>query len=186
MPIKSPPFTALSHRKRRAEVMRIKGLIHRERHRCGGLSYDDCDIDAAIAFGSWDWIDILFLGRDPAVYWNAEIVTAHVAFNDAVENAAFDEAWPMLSKAEQAQEAHMETTPNVNANGKVISHTWLRKPEVAYPQFGGLNFGEYLDRRQEEIAQDASPTIFCGYRILPGFRSGIGLKMIVDAEVVKP
>lgn len=40
--MKHKPFTSLSRRRRRARVQHIKNLIHRERHRCGGLHYDDC------------------------------------------------------------------------------------------------------------------------------------------------
>ncbi|MGC6031697.1 hypothetical protein VU661_24955, partial [Enterobacter kobei] len=39
--------------------------------------------------GNWTWSDIVFLDHDPAVFWNAEIITANVAFTDAVEEATF-------------------------------------------------------------------------------------------------
>lgn len=95
------PFTSLSRRKRRAKTFEVKNLIYRERYRCGGLFYDDCDMNAAVASGNWRWSDILFLGRDPAVFWNAEIITASEAFNDRVESIAFDEAWSMLDDDER-------------------------------------------------------------------------------------
>lgn len=55
-------FTSLSRRKRRAKTREIKNLIHRERHHCGGVFYDECDIDEAFACGNWKWSNILFLG----------------------------------------------------------------------------------------------------------------------------
>lgn len=181
---KHTPFSALSRRKRRAKTQRIKNLIHRERHRCGGMFYDNCDIPAAIASGYWNWSDIVFLGRDPAVFYNAEIITAGVEFADRVEQLAFDEAWAMLDAAAQELETNIETVPNLDANGKVISHTWVRKPDAAYPQFGGLTWREYTDKRAAEIARDKPPAVYCGYRIQTGYASGVGLQIMVDAEVL--
>ncbi|MEG2114173.1 MAG: hypothetical protein RRZ38_09810 [Hafnia sp.] len=74
-------FTSLSRRQRRARAQYIKTLIHRERHRCGGLHYDDCEPAEG---HNWSWSDILFLDKDPATYWNAEITTAELARADIV------------------------------------------------------------------------------------------------------
>ena len=175
-------FTSLSRRKRRARALWVKNLIHRERHRCGGIFYDICDIEAVTASGRWSWSDILFTSSDPSIFWNAEIMTTGQHFADLVEEAAFDEAWDMLSDAERDEAAHFETVPNYDASGKVVSRTMVRKPEVKYPQFGGLTKLEYLAKREAEIARDNPPAVHCGYKIMPGFASGIGLRMIVDAE----
>lgn len=161
-------FTTLPRRKRRARVQHIKNLIHRERHRCGGTFYDDCDIEIATASGNWAWSDILFTSANPAVYWNAEIITAGQCFADCVEQIAFDEAWGMLNEAQRNREASIEA----------ISHN------EHYPQFGGLTWSDYAAKREKEIARDNPPAVHCGYRILPGYAGGIGLQMIVDAEVL--
>ncbi|EGM6703824.1 hypothetical protein IIK97_004058 [Salmonella enterica subsp. enterica serovar Nigeria] len=181
---KHKPFTALSRRQRRASTIRIKNLIHRERLRCGGIFYDDCDIPAAIASGRWTWSDILFTSRDPATYWNAEIITAGLKFKDCVEQAAFDEAWAMLNADEQERETTIETVPTYNAAGKIINHRQLPRHEITYPQFDGLTWLEYIDKRTQEIARDNPPAVHCGYRILPGYRAGIGLQMVVDAPTL--
>lgn len=47
----------------------------------------------------------MFLGRDSAVLWNAEIITANVAFADAVEETAFNEAMSRLNTEDQYQAA---------------------------------------------------------------------------------
>ncbi|MDE1488124.1 hypothetical protein KKI90_17745 [Xenorhabdus bovienii] len=157
------PFTSLSRRKRRAKTLEVKNLIHRERYRCGGIFYDDCDMDTASACGNWNWSDILFLGRDPAVFWNAEIITASVEFNDRVESIAFNEAWSMLDDDERRCDLCYKS---------------------AFPQFAGLTWMEYIEKREQEIARENPPVVHCGYRILPGYASGIGLQIIVDVDVL--
>lgn len=120
---KHTPFTSLSRRKRRAATLKIKNLIYRERDTWGGTFYDECDHDQSVASGSWAWSDIVFLGHDPAVFWNAEIITADMAFADAVEEAAFNEAISRLNIESQYQAAHFSTIPDIDDNGKIISYT---------------------------------------------------------------
>lgn len=175
---KHTPFTSLSRRKRRAKTLHIKNLIYRERDRLGGIFYDECDQEVALASGRWTWSDIIFLSHDPAIFWNAEIVTANLAFADAVEDIAFNEAFSKLNAAEKDRMMDRDFIPD--ARGK--SKTWQRKPPVKYPQFDDLTFNDYVDKRAQEIARDHPPTVYCGYRILPGYASGIGLKMVVEAE----
>lgn len=175
---KHTPFTSLSRRKRRAKTLHIKNLIYRERDTQGGIFYDECDQDVALASGRWTWSDIIFLSHDRAIFWNAEIITANLAFADAVEDIAFNEALSKLDTAEKDRMMHRDFTPDVSGNNK----TWLRKPALKYSQFDDLTFSGFVDKRALEIAQDNPPAIYCGYRILPGYASGVGLQMIVEAE----
>lgn len=181
------PFNTLSRRRRRARTQHIKNLIHRERHRCGRLHYDDCDSENAEAIAAgwiWTWSDVLFLGNSPDVYWNAEIITVDVARTDIVENSVFEEAHSMLSQAQLKDEARIETTPNYNAKGKLVSYTIVGRTRVSYPQFGGLTYFDYIEKRQAEVMRDNPPPVTAGYRIQPGYRSGIGLQIIVDEAIL--
>ncbi|WP_449543581.1 hypothetical protein [Enterobacter ludwigii] len=126
----------------------------------------------------------MFLVHDPAVFWNAEIITANVAFADAVEEAAFREAMSRLHTEGQYQAAPFSTTPNIDANGKSISYTLLRRPELHYPQLDGMTIGNFVDKRAQAIVRDNPPPVYCGYRILPGNATGIGLQMIVEVDVL--
>lgn len=184
---KNKSFTTLSRRRRRARTQHIKNLIHRERHRCGGLHYDDCDSENAEAIAAgwvWTWSDILFLGNSPNVYWNAEIITTDVARADIAEKWVFEEADAMLSQNQQEDEARIETTPNYNAKGKVVSYTMVERTRVSYPQFGGLTYFAYIDKRLAEVLRDNPPVVTPGYRIQFGYRSGIGLQIIVDESML--
>ena len=151
---RNKPFNTLSRRRRRARTQHVKNLIHRERHRCGGL------------------------------HWNAEIITIDVARADIVENLVFEEAHAMLSQNQQEDEARMDTTPNYNAKGKVVSHTVVERTRVSYPQFGGLTYFDYIDKRLAEVMRDNPPVVTPGYRIQSGYRSGIGLQIIVEESVL--
>jgi hypothetical protein len=180
------PFTALSRRQRRRKVFALKQLIHRERARCGGLFYDACDIDYYRQHPDhpWRWSDIYFTGRDPAVLWNAEIITARMALEDLISDRVFDEAYQQLSEAERGVEFRFETRPNYNSQGKLVSRTLIHREKPRYARFNGLTFNEYTEQREAEILTTQPPAVYCGYKRLPGFAYGIGLRMVVEAEAL--
>lgn len=181
---KPKPFTSLSRRQRRAETLRVKSRIKRERYPSSVFN-TDCDISFASTMpGGWRWCDIVFLGADPATYWNVTVDTANSHFGSLVADAAFDEAWAMLSDEEKDQSSGAETSPNYNENGKLTSYSYKPKTEREYPQFGGMTMHAYIEKRELEIARDNSPAVYCGYRIEHGYNHGIGLHMVIDAPVL--
>lgn len=183
---KHRPFISLSRRQRRQKVIELKNRIYLERHRCGGIFYDGCDIQHYKDNPDhiWAWSDIYFVGRDPADLWNAEIITVKMARQNAVHDQAFNEAWSMLSQQEQKDEVRYETTPNVNSKGKIVSHTLVHREKQAYEIFGGLTMWQFIEKREREITQAESTEVVCGYQFLPGFAYGQGLRMVVDAEAL--
>ena len=178
------PFTTLSRRKRRKKVLALNYLIHCERFRCGGMFYDECDLDYYHRHPDekWGWSDIVFTGRDPAVLWNAEIITARTALHNMISNCVFDEAYQQLSDADREIEFRFETTPNYNKNGKIVSYTMVTREKPRYAAFNGLTYSDYIQQRKEALLHTAPPPVYCGYKILPGYAYGIGLSMVVDAE----
>ncbi|MEM6158958.1 hypothetical protein AAH446_00110 [Erwinia sp. P6884] len=183
---KHQPFSSLSRRIRRRQVIRLKNLIHKERHRCGGIFYDECDFNRFDDEPGyiWSWSDIYFTGLDPATFWNAEIITAQVAFRDAVHARAFDEAWERLSEPQRECEVKIETRPDYNASGKIVSHTLIPREASQYDAFNGLTFSEYVKKREQEISRDEPPVFYRRYELLPGYAYGSGLRMIVDASAL--
>jgi len=176
-------FSSLSRRSRRQKVIHLKNLIHNERHRCGGIFYDECDFTQFDDEPDhiWEWSDIYFTGLDPADFWNAEIITAQVAFRDAYHSRAFDEACEMLSEQERRNEFNVNTCTNYNFQGKVISHTLVHREACKYDCFGLLTFFEFVEKRELEIMINDPPAIHFGYKFLPDYAYGLGLRMIVDA-----
>lgn len=179
-------FSSLSRRRRRQKVIHLKNLIHNERHRCGGIFYDECDFTKFDDEPDhiWEWSDIYFTGLDPADFWNAEIITAQVAFRDAYHSRAFDEAREMLSKQECDDEFKIKKVPNYNAQGKIISHILVHREACKYDFIGGLTFDEFVKKRELEIVVNGPPVIHCGYKFLPDYAYGLGVRMIVDAPAL--
>ncbi|MEN4889771.1 hypothetical protein [Erwinia billingiae] len=179
-------FSSLSRRSRRQKVIHIKNLIHNERHRCGGIFYDACDFTQ---FDNepdhlWEWSDIYFTGLDPADFWNAEIITAKVAFRDAYKSRAFDEVREMLSDEERENEFKINKVPNYNAQGKIISHTLVHNEPCKYDFFDGLTFFEFVEKRELEIVINDPPVVHCGYKFLPDYAYGLGVRMVIDAPAL--
>ncbi|NIY46354.1 hypothetical protein [Cedecea colo] len=177
-------FTSLSRRKRRKQVIVLKNLIRKERSRCGGIFYDECEFTRfnEASGNIWAWSDIYFTGQDPAVFWNAEIITAQMAFNDAVHSRAFNEAYIRLSEQEREREFKPETRPDYNAKGEIVSHTLVARKAREYAAFDGLTFSQYVRKREQEIARDDPPVIYPRYQYLPAYAYGLGLRIIVAAS----
>lgn len=176
-------FSSLSRRSRRQKVIHLKNLIHNERHRCGGIFYDECDFTQFDDEPDhiWEWSDIYFTGLDPADFWNAEIITAQVAFRDVYHSRAFDEACEMLTRQERENEFKINTLPNYNSQGEIFSHTLVHREACKYDVFGDLTLFDFVEKREIEIVINDPPAIHCGYKFLPDYAYGLGLRMIIDA-----
>lgn len=84
-----------------------------------------------------------------------------------VESLAFDHAKPAPSGE------------FLNDEGQFTA-AW-RLPQ---PQYDGLTRLQYVDTLKTEIVRENPPKIYCGYRILPDYRSGMGLQIIVDTHLL--
>lgn len=146
-------------------MIHLKNIIHNERHRCGGIFYNECDFtqfdDETDRI--WEWSDIYFTGLDPADFWNAEIITAQVVFRDAYHSHAFDEACEMLTRQERENEFKINTFPNYNSHGKIIGHTLARRETCKYNVFGDLTLFDFVEKRGLEIVINDPPVIHYGY-----------------------
>ncbi|MEG2114174.1 MAG: hypothetical protein RRZ38_09815 [Hafnia sp.] len=60
----------------------------------------------------------------------------------------------------------------------------INDPRRSYSQFDGVTFSEYVSKREVEIVRDTIPPVQCGHQIRPGYRGGIGLKIIVAEPVL--
>ncbi|MFA1644782.1 MAG: hypothetical protein ACDS79_04735 [Enterobacteriaceae bacterium] len=175
MTLKLPkPFSTRSRSQRKSTTFRVKHQIQRASDRCGGLFYDQCDVAVMAESGRWTWSDIIFLSADKATFWNATILTASDVFTSEVENLA-------LERASAIKTVSADILRDEETGRRTLDLSPLREPMDA---FGGLSWSAYVEQQEEEIARNSPPAVYCGYRILPGFRYGIGLEMIVDADVL--
>lgn len=180
---KSPTFVSLSRRKRRRIVIKLKNKIYQERSHCGGIFYDECCMSQSTGQSKhvWGWSDICFVGKDPAVLWNAEIITAQVALDDAIRTIAFEEALRLTEVSEGQKDVQMMKLTGSDIKDKIISCGESDKTTQNYHVLGGLTFFQYVQKREREIAFKNPPLVYCQYQYLPGYVYGLGLRMVVDA-----
>lgn len=175
-PRKRRLFEALPRHKRRDEVIRLKNLMRRDCALFGGRfisrtlleeGRDPLDAQACICY---------FPGRRPDVLWNALIRTAREAFWDAVGDAARGQARAMLGPSlPRTPESTFERLPGGGYT--------LRPPE-RYEAFGGLTMAEKVEQLSEQIIGECPPPVRESFRVRPGYTWGIGLEIVVDAELI--
>ncbi|MBC6503490.1 hypothetical protein GW742_18720 [Citrobacter freundii] len=180
---KRPTFVSLSRRKKRRIVIKLKNKIYQERSQCGGIFYDECCMDqsAGQSGNVWVWSDICFVGKDPAVLWNAEIITAQAVLDDAIRTIAFKEALKLTEVSEGQKDVQMMKLTGSDKKDIIISFNEPGEATENYHVLGGLTFFQYVQKREREIALKNPPLVYCRYQFLPGYVYGLGLRMVVDA-----
>ena len=174
------PFGALSARRRRDAFIRLRRQIFRTTPTYGGLFTSDQLLeDPERPDARSRWMDIVFLGLDGRTVWNAEIVTADLAFEDAVEALAWARVEARLTPEELAEEFRMERKP--------VFMKGLKLWEIRFPEprpravLGDLTLRAYEEKLKAEIRAQEPPAIHESFALDPSFASGVGLSMVVDA-----
>ncbi len=177
-----PPFVSLPRHRRGDAVIRLKGEMRRAAGEYGGRFLSDVLMrDPDQADRDMHWLDFYFPGSDRFTLWNAEIVTASLAFSDAVRNAAYARAWDAMSDADQERESTRSLEPaDRSRTGKVLSYPWVQREPVRYAQFDGRTFSEQVDLLEASIPDNEPPAIHASFRIDRSFVHGIGLYIVVD------
>lgn len=80
------PFTSLPRHKRNGAFIKLKGEIKRETESYGGMFTSPLVLDES---RESQWFDFYFLGLDKFTIWNATIITAKQALQDAAEDMAY-------------------------------------------------------------------------------------------------
>lgn len=176
-------FYQLSRRKRRSLVIDLKNKIHNEKKEYGGKFLSD------ILFNTLDnnkeyrrtrhWIDVYFPSKkDPAVLWNATIITCLQEFEDKIENKAFEKAREGLTKEEFEEIIDLKTVP-VNI-GNIIVHEVVSKEQEGKEVFNGRTYYEEIDFQKENNITDNSFEIKERYEIYKDYTYGIGVTIVVN------
>lgn len=183
---KRPPFITLPRHRRSDEVIRLKGKIRRDADLYGGRFTSHLVLNEPDRPDLYNqWFDFHFPGKDRLTTWNAEIVTARRAFWDAAHNEAFARATTQLAASELDKEAKLEFEPaDVSRTGKILSYRMVRQEPVRYKQFGGLTLTEQVDQLEAEIVRDDPPVIYESFRLDRSYAYGIGLRIVLDVDVV--
>lgn len=173
-------FGALPARRRRDAFIALRWRIFRTAPTYGGLftSHQHL-VDPERPEAPNRWMDILFLGQDGRTIWNAEIVTADLAFEDAVTDLAWERTRALLTEAEFAEEFRMESEPIFRGGVKL----WrVRFPEPRpHAALGGLTLRAYEERLKARIRAQEPPPIHESFALDHSFAYGAGLTITVDA-----
>lgn len=181
-----PPFVSLPRHKRSETVVRLNSRVRRTAADYGGrFTTDVLMADPASADRPSRWLDFCFAGTDRLTVWNAEIITASLAFEDAVQDQARSRAWSMLSDDEQTRQAHRDFEPaSRSRTGKVLTYRMVERAPIRYPQFDGRTLNEQIDLLEAAIIRDEPPAIHEAFRLDRHYVYGIGLYIVVDAPAI--
>jgi hypothetical protein len=153
-----PPFVTLPRHKRGNAVIRLKGKIRRDAVEFGGrfTSEDGLNLSDGHDFRS-QWFDFYFPGTSRFTLWNAVLVTARLAFWEAVHEKAFGQAYAAFNDSESDRG---------------------RAP------FGGRTVREQVDFLEAKIIQENPPTIRESFSLDRSYVYGIGLHIVMDVDVI--
>lgn len=180
------PFVTLPRHKRGYEVVLLKRKMRREAGEYGGRFSSHLVLNEPGRPDRYNqWMDIYFPGTNRFTIWNAEIVTARRAFWDAVHHEACSRAYAKLGDAEMSREARLEVEPaGYSRTGKVVSYRLVRREPVRYAQFDGRTLSEQIELLETQITRDEPPVIHESFKIDKGYIYGVGLKIVLDVDVI--
>ena len=177
---KRRPFIALAKSRRTREGFELRRKIKRDKGLFGGRFYSHTELNPESNLITNQWFDFLFTGRHKHEIWNAEIITARLAFWEKVDSIAFDRAYAQLSAEEREKEFSRISTRLDNGYFR-----WEKQfPMIQYPQFDGLTYDEYCYQLERQILNSEPPEIYESFRLDYSFRNGVGLNIVVDAEAI--
>jgi hypothetical protein len=181
-----PPFVTLPRHKRSQKVINLKGKMRREAAEYGGRFSSRLVLNEPGRPDLYNqWFDFYFPGTDRFTIWNACIVTARQAFWDKVNDSAYSRAAAMLTPEELEKDSKLEFVPaQRSSTGKILTYQLAEHKEMRFEQFGGLTFREQWHKLESEIARNEPPTIHESFKLDRSYVYGIGLKIVLDVDVI--
>ena len=177
---KRRPFIALPRSRRSREGVKLRQKIKRDQELFGGRFYSHAELNPESNLINNQWFDFLFTGQRKHEIWNAEIITARLAFWEKVDSIAFERTHAQLSAEEREKEFSYISTR--------LDNGYYRRekkfPMIQYPQFDGLTYRDYLHQLERKILTSEPPEIYESFQLDYSYRHGVGLHIVVDAEAV--
>ncbi|WP_205882018.1 hypothetical protein [Leeia aquatica] len=180
------PFEHWPRHRRSEAVIQLKNRMRRYAADYGGrfdslFALDDPEPAAA----GCNWFDFYFPGSNRFTLWNASLVTARVAFQDEAGRLAREQAHAALTAVEREAERQIEFIPALFSDtGKVWAYEAVSPPEPHYARFEGRTLHQQITKLKVDILHHTPPVIHERFQILPGYRYGVGLNMVLDVEVI--
>ena len=181
-----PTFVTLPRHKRSHEVIRLKGKMRRDVAEYGGRFTSRLVLNEPGRPDLYNqWFDFYFPGTDRFTIWNASFVTARKAFWDKAHDIAHTRVAAMLSPKEREENSKLEFVPaQRSSTGKILTYKLAEREKMRFEQFGGLTFHEQWRKLEAEIARNEPPVIHESFKLDRSYVYGIGLKIVLDVDVI--
>lgn len=159
-----------SRYKKKLEYIQLKNSI--TKNNSNFSTYDEIDENSK-------WADIYFFGKNKQIY-NATIMTTKCAWKDILSK----KSWKALDEKIEPGEKLFEIvelegyTSNKNMSGPTTIDNPPRK------SLGGKTASEFLEEKEKELSLDKSITVTESFKILKGYRYGMGLNMVVHEKAL--
>ncbi len=149
----------------------VKNTIRESAAEFGGLFASDHSLNDAN-----QWVDFFFMSKKDRSFWNAEIITAKLAYEDKLYDLAMEKLNSLL----------VAKTPDDSplfklADGKT-TFTWEPAPEQALPELGGLKQSEWIEKEVRELAKSGKVFVTESTIIDDSFEYGKGLSIVTNVE----
>lgn len=179
---KRSPFISLPRHKRNDVFIKMKGEIKREAGQYGGMFTSPSAMDES---HQSSWCDFYFLGLNKFTIWNATIITAKCALQDAVHDLAYQQTVAMMTAEELEEECRMEFVPaDRSKTGKILTYQMLEREQKRYDQFEGLTFFEQIDKLEAQILAECPPPVYESFETDLSYGYGIGLNIVLNVETI--
>lgn len=177
------PFIRLPRHKRNDLFIKLKGEIKREAENYGGMFTSPLILDES---RESQWFDFYFLGLDKFTIWNATIITAKQALQDAAEDMAYAQVMEMITPEELEAECKIESVPADRCvkTGKILAYRMILPEPKRYEKFGSLTFSEQTEKLQSEIIKNTPPPVYEFFKVDLSYSYSIGLDIVLDVETI--
>lgn len=181
-----PPFVTLPRHKRSDEVIRLKGKMRRETAEYGGRFTSRLVLNEPGRPDLYNqWFDFYFPGTNRFTIWSAHFVTARKAYWEEVQDLAHTRVDSMLTKEQRDENSNWKLEPaQRSSTGKILTYRLAQREQMRFEQFGGLTFSEQWRKLESEIARNEPPVIHESFKLDRSYAYGIGLKIVLDVDVV--
>jgi hypothetical protein len=163
------PFGAQSRDRRKAAFICVKNDIRRHAGILGGL-FSTHDY----LHGKNGWIDCMFLGRKPSVFYNCVLDTTRNAYKEQVRELAYEQSYTLAPDSEPRLFDHAIKDPRSGLWTMTLSE------KKRFDALDGLSRSEWVERQIPRIANDGTITVYEGWTLHHDYRFGIGLHATLD------
>ena len=163
------PFGERSRRQRKAAFIFVKNDIRRHANILGGLFFTHDYLH-----GKNGWIDCLFLGRKPPVFYNCVLDTTRNAYKEQVRELAYEQSYALVPASEPRLFDH------VIKDSRSGLWTMTLPEEKRFEALDGLSRRKWVERQIPNIANDGAIKVHEGWTLHHDYRFGIGLHATLD------